>query len=599
MKVLEQNDDEFLPPLCPGSSASPLPLLPHRSRLPPIQRRSFPLQENGQRDSAYCPDAVPLPRAAEQPSLRETAQDAPPPSSLAADQRLAEERRIAEQMAAMHIGGGRGDAGTLGAQSYRFSSPPYLPVPCNWGRIAGLDAEPSWFSSSSTWLGNLQNPQASVGQGAFPDALFFQQTSNPPQDDALDRLRLMRRNEHPVSSFVFSNPTNYAHEALRGTGASRLDGRAAAMHGHNAQLLSFSDVEAVGFEDGLILQGRELRCVDRNRRRRSQQNGHHRWSTRSNSSVLNASHMCSSELVWLSFLPLDNNSMVPNKCIYCNAKDQQGCQTLQRMIVSETPHVVDAIFNGIINHVEELAMNPLAHHLLQKLLDVCNEEHRLWIIEMLTGDPIQLVSISVHPHGTRVVQKLIETLRMEQQISLIIAALKPGFLDLTMDAHGNRVINSCLTSFAPEYNAFIFDAAAKYCVRLATDQHGCCILQRCMDHASGVYRERLLLKLSDHGYALALDAFGNYAVQYILRLGSRFVNAKLVTLFKGNYVTMSIQKFSSNVVEKCLEFFVEEDQASIVHELVSVPQFELLLTDQYANYVIHAALLHTKVSAKN
>lgn len=60
-----------------------------------------------------------------------------------------------------------------------------------------------------------------------------------------------------------------------------------------------------------------------------------------------------------------------------------------------------------------------------------------------------------------------------------------------------------------------------------------------------------------------------------------------------------MQKFSSNVVETCLEHFGEEGQAGIVQELLLVPQFEELLQDQYANYVIKAALNRTKVSAKH
>jgi hypothetical protein len=70
--------------------------------------------------------------------------------------------------------------------------------------------------------------------------------------------------------------------------------------------------------------------------------------------------------------------------------------------------------------------------------------------------------------------------------------------------------------------------------------------------------------------------------------------AKLTPQFKGNYVLLSTQKFSSHVVEKCLEFIVEA-RARIVQELLSVPQFERLLQDPYGNYVVQRALEFTKV----
>ncbi|KAH7524410.1 hypothetical protein FEM48_Zijuj06G0116200 [Ziziphus jujuba var. spinosa] len=54
-----------------------------------------------------------------------------------------------------------------------------------------------------------------------------------------------------------------------------------------------------------------------------------------------------------------------------------------------------------------------------------------------------------------------------------------------------------------------------------------------------------------------------------------------------------MQKFSSHVVEKCLEHF-EESPSRIIHELISVSCFEQLLQDPYANYVIQSALAFTK-----
>ena len=55
---------------------------------------------------------------------------------------------------------------------------------------------------------------------------------------------------------------------------------------------------------------------------------------------------------------------------------------------------------------------------------------------------------------------------------------------------------------------FIFVAAAKYCVDIATHQHGCCVLQRCIDHSSGDHREKLIAEISANALLLAQDPFG-------------------------------------------------------------------------------------------
>lgn len=58
---------------------------------------------------------------------------------------------------------------------------------------------------------------------------------------------------------------------------------------------------------------------------------------------------------------------------------------------------------------------------------------------------------------------------------------------------------------------------------------------------------------------------------------------------------LSMQKFSSHVVEKCLRVFGEDDRTTIILELLSVSQFEQLLQHPIANYVIQTALENAKV----
>jgi len=54
--------------------------------------------------------------------------------------------------------------------------------------------------------------------------------------------------------------------------------------------------------------------------------------------------------------------------------------------------------------------------------------------------------------STRVVQKLIESLRTRQQISLAVSALEPGFLALIKDLNGNHVVQRCLLCLSNEDN---------------------------------------------------------------------------------------------------------------------------------------------------
>ncbi|KAG7977490.1 hypothetical protein I3843_05G034100 [Carya illinoinensis] len=299
-------------------------------------------------------------------------------------------------------------------------------------------------------------------------------------------------------------------------------------------------------------------------------------------------------------LPPSYNSLADAQgFIYLLAKDQHGCRFLQRIFDGSTPKEVQIVFNEIIDHVAELMMNPFGNYLMQKFLDVCNEEQRKQILLKVTEEPGQLVRISLDPHGTRVVQKVIETLKARHEISLVISALEPGFLALVKDLNGNHVVQRCLQCLSIEHNKFIFVAAAKYCVDLGTHQHGCCVLQRCISHSKGELQENLVAEISANGLLLAQDAYGNYVVQFILELRIPSATSKLSSQFEGNYVNLSTQKFSSHVVEKCLDVFNDEIRSRIIYELLSVSRFEQLLQHPHANYVVQTALRVSEGPAHN
>ncbi|XP_066357066.1 putative pumilio homolog 7, chloroplastic [Miscanthus floridulus] len=337
--------------------------------------------------------------------------------------------------------------------------------------------------------------------------------------------------------------------------------------------------EAFHCDNSLMFDGKNMNFLERERETRFQ---------RVNSRAL--------EFGSSRTMRFDNVVRVKEGSIYHMAKDQNGCRYLQDKFL-EGKHHVDAIFEGIINHIADLMISSFGNYLVQKMLEVCDEGQRLRIILVLTQDPVkQLIAISLNTHGTRVVQRLIETVRSRDQIMLIISALQPNFMLLVNDPNGNHVIQKCLTNFGAEDNKFIFEGAAANCFNMAVHRHGCCVLQRCISNARGVYQANLIVEICARGFELAQDPFGNYVVQYVLELKIPSANAHLASQFEGKYIYLSKQKVSSNVVERCLKFFPDDAKAVIVHELLllSGSHFEQLLQDPYANYVIYTALLHTK-----
>lgn len=280
--------------------------------------------------------------------------------------------------------------------------------------------------------------------------------------------------------------------------------------------------------------------------------------------------------------------------IYMLAKDQNGCRFLQRKFTEGTPGDIEKIFVEIIDHIVELMVDPFGNYLVQKLLEVCDETQRMQILCAITRNPRDIIKISCDMHGTRAIQKVMETLTSHEQFYMVVSFLKPGVMTLIKNMNGNHVAQRCLQYFAPEYSRFVFDAAIANCVELAADRHGCCVVQKCLAYSNPEQKRRLVCEIIANAVILSQDPYGNYVVQYIFQLELSWAEIEVLEQLEGHYGDLSMQKYSSNVVERCLENAGEEQRARIIQELINHPRLDQIMQDPYGNYVVQTASRITK-----
>lgn len=125
---------------------------------------------------------------------------------------------------------------------------------------------------------------------------------------------------------------------------------------------------------------------------------------------------------------------------------------------------------------------------------------------------------------------------------------------------------------------------------VGTHRHGCCVLQRCIDHASGHQKAQLISQITAHAFSLVQDPFGNYVLQYIVDLAEPAFTDPLCYGFQGSIPALSKQKFSSNVIEKCLRGAQSSVTRMMIDEMLNANELEKMLSDSYANYVVQTAL---------
>jgi hypothetical protein len=301
--------------------------------------------------------------------------------------------------------------------------------------------------------------------------------------------------------------------------------------------------------------------------------------------------------VSMSAICLDNDKSAALKCtsleeivgqIYPLTKYQAGCRFLQKKLEEQPDQQhVTLVFNEVFDHLIELMTDPYGQYLVPKLMKHCDKAQRQAIVTKIAP---KIVTFACHTYGIHGVQKILEYLT-DDQVGVFVDVIRPSTIQLSKDNKGNYLIQSFLKQFSAGRNQFIYDGINAHCVDVATHKVGCTLINRCIDYANEVQLESLITQIASHCLDLVQDQFGNYVVQHILSTKPQFA-PKIILAMLGHIPELSVQKFSSNVIEKCLQVSVSSSPdlyATIIKEITDADLLALL-QDRYANFVIQTAL---------
>ena len=142
--------------------------------------------------------------------------------------------------------------------------------------------------------------------------------------------------------------------------------------------------------------------------------------------------------------------------------------------------------------------------------------------------------------------------------------------------HLNRLVAAAASTSAPKISMFAQNGIPLFKCRAA--QH-----HTALDRTSWQVAEQHCpqsLSLCRNISLKLQDPFGNYVVQYVLELGHVEATATIMRQLYGQYPELAQQKFSSNVVEKCLKLGgpgLAECRERVIRELMVSPLLPRLL----------------------
>jgi len=288
------------------------------------------------------------------------------------------------------------------------------------------------------------------------------------------------------------------------------------------------------------------------------------------------------------------------------AKSKNGSRFVQKKL--EDPNFSAVIFNELKDQVAELMMDNFGHYAIEALFHASGDEQRLYLVGNLAP---QIALVSCHKQGSFSIQSIMESLRTQTEIEMIVEALSKHVMQIILNCSGHHVIIRFLSKFGWPFTRFVHRALVGHCYVFSTDHYGLRVMKAAVDAGPHSQLTNVFNCISKHTNNLVVNQYGNYIIQHLLDVCPSPITNTIKEKLCGQYVRYSKQKFSSNVVEKVIKHSSKEsdnwlarkktegednkDQESfkdwrriIVNELCA--KADDLISDKYGNYCLQTAL---------
>ena len=299
------------------------------------------------------------------------------------------------------------------------------------------------------------------------------------------------------------------------------------------------------------------------------------------------------------------------------------------------------ILEDFMKYIKNLSM-PLVKFLctpkgtleIQKKLGKSNTECKILLVKLLNKEGLTV--IMKNTYGNYFFQQLIKGAE-EIIISLIISYIADTFIEISEDSSGTFSIQALLneiSSIADEQKVLnyiknhememAFNKNATYVIQkivllfpdihrvylneiiinnlrdLCIDSNGICLIKNFIKTNTLINdKKRIIIEIIKNFVILAESPFGNYGIQFLMDNWDRNELNDIKNKIMENLYNLSVQQFSSNVVEKSIEIFDDEYREIIIKKLCFESNFINLLKNKFGRFVLGKAINYMKSNLKN
>ncbi|MCQ2820676.1 MAG: hypothetical protein MJ252_25705 [archaeon] len=278
---------------------------------------------------------------------------------------------------------------------------------------------------------------------------------------------------------------------------------------------------------------------------------------------------------------------------------QRGSREFQKILIKLAANDISKLLSEISSSLPILMNDKYGNYFCQRLIQNCSPEQRIIIIESIKND---FVDISCNAFGTHSLQVLVEISNMEKEQTLLFECIKENFVKLSCDQRGTHIVQKFILNTHENFDLNLSQILKLHFHSLIDNPHGVCVIIKFLHSSKRFFiskpenkeeskkekEEKDILDLIiEKCLEIMQNPFGNYVIQTLL---NEYMDIdriqKILQVIHENFCSLSMQKFSSNVIENSLRLTDKEILKKILINIISSNKVSSMIKNTYGNFVL-------------
>ena len=264
---------------------------------------------------------------------------------------------------------------------------------------------------------------------------------------------------------------------------------------------------------------------------------------------------------------------------------QKGSREVQNIIKKVNENEVELIISKIKKYFSDITIDKYGNYFSKKLIQICLPSQRIQLLESINN---HFVEIANNSFGTHPLQSLIEIINMPEEKKLVLKYILNNESELALDSKGTHVLQKFISCTKDEERNELNQNLINLIDKLIINPFGVCVLIQLIKHSKDKNIAKKLANYITNGDPLSFiqHPYANYAVQSLISNTDLAYCDVIIDTIVQNYLSLSMQKFSSNVVENCIKYGKESTVKKIFKNIIEQEKLESLLNNNYGNFVL-------------